>query len=73
MFISRKIINFAFVQDVRKRGHFRRMKSAGRPKSSKIRNATCLCIIKAQVARYQRYKDSASASNRLIVNDLYWR
>lgn len=37
------------------------------PKSSKIRNATCLCIIKAQVARYQRHKDSASINAREIA------
>ena len=47
------------------------------PKSSKIRSETDPCIIKAQVARYQYYKDSASANNppchrRAEKNKFFW-
>ena len=44
---------------------FLRWSQLGSPKSSKIRSETDPCIIKAQVARYQYYKDSASENDVL--------
>jgi len=51
---------------------FLRWSQLGSPKSSKIRSETDPCIIKAQVARYQYYKDSASESSLLVTTGAIW-
>ena len=57
------LFTFVFKQALRR-------SQLGSPKSSKIRSETDPCIIKAQVARYQYYKDSASANRQLFENHI---